>query len=200
VGVYGAQRGTFTSLRERPALGSRSRVATVRFVDVDEAIRGRRTHKAYKPQAVPREELDGLFELARWAPNHNLTIPWRFRVIGPQALERLKEAAGPEAAAKLDRAPTLVVCSCALTDDEVQNEEDLHAAGVAAYIVLLGAHARGLAGYWRTPAILRERAGLDAVGVPEDERFVGLIHLGYAAGPKTAPERPPADAVVTYLD
>ncbi len=169
-------------------------------VDVDEAIRGRRTHKAYRPEPVPRSVLDELFELARWAPNHNLTIPWRFRVLGPEALERLKAAAGPEAATKLDRAPTLVVCSCALTDDEVQNEEDLHAAGIAAYIVLIGAHARGLAGYWRTPAVLRERAGLDAVGVPEDERFVGLIHLGYAAGSKTPPDRPPPDAVVTYLE
>jgi nitroreductase len=169
-------------------------------VDVDEAIRGRRTHKAYRRDPVPREVLDELFELARWAPNHNLTIPWRFRVVGPEALERLKDAAGPEAAAKLDRAPTLVVCSCALTGDEVQDEEDLHAAGVAAYIVLLGAHARGLGGYWRTPAILREHAGLEAVGVPENERFVGLIHLGTAAGEKPAPERPPPEAVVTYLD
>jgi nitroreductase len=169
-------------------------------VEVDEAIRGRRTHKAYRRDPVPREVLDELFELARWAPNHNLTIPWRFRVVGPEALERLKEAAGPESAAKLDRAPTLVVCSCVLTGDEVQDEEDLHAAGVAAYIVLLGAHARGLAGYWRTPAILRERAGLEAVGVPENERFVGLIHLGTAAGEKPAPERPPPEAVVTYLD
>ena len=92
-------------------------------------------------------------------------------------------------------------CSCALTDDEVQNEEDLHAAGIAAYIVLLGAHARGLGGYWRTPAVLRDPAGLAAaVGVPKDERFVGLIHLGHAAGDKPAPERPPPDAVVTYLD
>ena len=169
-------------------------------MEVDEAIRGRRTHKAYRPEPVPREVLDELFELARWAPNHNLTIPWRFRVIGPQALERLKVAAGPEAAAKLDRAPTLVVCSCALTGDDLQDEEDLHAAGVAAYIVLLAAHAHGLAGYWRTPAILRERAGLDAVGVPESERFIGLIHLGYAAGEKPAPARPPAEAAVEYLD
>jgi len=178
----------------------RRRYGSIRSVDVDEAVRTRRTHKAYRPRPVPREVLDELFELARWAPNHNLTIPWRFRVIGPAALERLKAAAGPEAAAKLDRAPTLIVCSCVLTGDEIQDEEDLHAAGVAAYIVLLGAHARGLAGYWRTPATLRERAGLDAVGVPEDERFVGLIHLGYAAGEKPAPERPPADAVVTYLE
>ena len=97
---------------------------------------------------------------------------------GPQALERLKEAAGPEAAAKLDRAPTLVVCSCALTGDPIQDEEDLHASAVAAYIVLLAAHARGLAGYWRTPDVLRTSEGPAAVGLPEDERFVGLLHLG----------------------
>ena len=50
------------------------------------------------PSRWPRAELDELLELARWAPNHNLTNPWRFRVVGPRALERLKEAAGPEAA------------------------------------------------------------------------------------------------------
>ncbi|MEA2269765.1 MAG: hypothetical protein QOC64_2375, partial [Solirubrobacteraceae bacterium] len=80
-------------------------------MDLEEAIRGRRTHKAYGSEPVPRETLDELFELARWAPNHNLTNPWRFRVVGPGALERLKAAAGPEAAAKLDRAPTLVAVS-----------------------------------------------------------------------------------------
>ena len=89
-------------------------------MEVSEAIRTRRTHKAFKPEPVDRAVLDELFELARWAPNHNLTNPWRFRVIGPRALERLKEAAGPEAAGKLDRAPTLVVCSCALGGDEIR--------------------------------------------------------------------------------
>ena len=74
-------------------------------MDVEEAIRTRRTHKVYGPEPVPRETLDELFELARWAPNHNLTNPWRFRVLGPEALARLKRAAGPEAAAKLERAP-----------------------------------------------------------------------------------------------
>jgi nitroreductase len=169
-------------------------------MDVDEAIRTRRTHKAYRPEAVPREVLDELFELARWAPNHNLTNPWRFRVIGPSALERLKEAAGPESAAKLDRAPSLVVCSCALTGDPVQDEEDLHATACAAFIVLLAAHARGLVGYWRTPEVLREPAGLAAVGVPEGERFVGLLHLGYGVQEQRPPEREPTSAVVTYLD
>jgi nitroreductase len=170
-------------------------------MDVEEAIRTRRTHKAYRSEPVDRETLDGLLELARWAPNHHLTNPWRFRVVGPAALGRLKAAAGPEAAAKLDRAPTLVVCSCALGgEDSVQDEEDLHATAVAAYIVLLAAHARGLVGYWRTPEVLRTPAGAAAVGLEPGERFVALIHLGHPVQEKPAPEREPAASVVTYLE
>lgn len=169
-------------------------------MDVDTAIRTRRTHKAFRPHPVPNAVLDGLFDLARWAPNHNLTNPWRFRVLGPAALARLKQAAGPEAASKLDRAPTLVVCSCVLGGDPVQDEEDLHATACAAYIVLLAAHARGLAGYWRTPTVLRTDAGRAAVELPENERFVSLIHLGEPVQERQAPERAPAAETVAYLD
>jgi nitroreductase len=169
-------------------------------MDVETAIRTRRTHKAFKPQPIPRETLDELFDLARWAPNHNLTNPWRFRVLGPRALERLKEAAGPESAAKLDRAPTLIVGSCALSGDPVQDEEDLHATACASYIILLAAHARGVAGYWRTPEVLRTDPGRAAAGLGDDERFVSLIHLGEAVQERPAPERAPVAEGVTYLD
>jgi nitroreductase len=168
-------------------------------VDVDDAIRARRTIKAYAPLPVARETLEELFELARWAPNHHLTNPWRFRVLGPEALARLKEAAGPEAAAKLDRAPTLVVSSAVLSGDPERDEEDLHATAVATYILLLGAHARGLAGYWRTPGVLRTAEGRAAVGLGEDERFVGLVHLGEGRQGKEPPERAPVDDFVEWL-
>ena len=117
-------------------------------------------------------------------------MPWRFRVVGPAALARLKQAAGPEGAAKLDRCPTLVVVSSLLDEDPVQSEEDLHATAVAAYIVLLAAHARGLAGYWRSPGLLREEEGRAAVGLPADERFVGLLHLGQSRQERPVPARP----------
>lgn len=169
-------------------------------VDVETAIRTRRTHKAFGPEPLAREEILELLELARWAPNHHLTAPWRFRVVGPGALARLKEAAGPEGAAKLDRAPTLIVVSCALGTDPVQNEEDLHATAVASYIVLLGAHARGLAGYWRTPGLLRSAEGRAAVELPDAERFVGLLHLGQARQDKEPPERPPVEQSTAFLD
>src|ERR1700712_5427713 len=103
-------------------------------MQLDDAIRTRRTHKAYAREPVDRATLDALFELARWAPNHNLTNPWRFRALGPEALERLKAAAGPEAAVKLSRAPTLVAASVVRADDPETAEEDRDAAAVACYI------------------------------------------------------------------
>ena len=169
-------------------------------MDVETAIRSRRTHKAYGSEPVDRETLTELFELASWAPNHHVTSPWRFRVLGPESLERLKQAAGPEAATKLDRVPTLVVCSAALSGDPLQDEEDLHATAVAAYIVLLGAHARGLAGYWRTPEVLRTPQGRASVGLGDDERFVGLLHIGRPVQEQRAPERAPAADTATFLD
>jgi nitroreductase len=185
-------------------------------VDVEKAIRSRRTIKAFDPRPLERETLMELLELARWAPNHHLTNPWRFRVVGPRALERLKRAAGElaaaeaegadpaevarAAAAKLDRAPTLLVCSVVCSEDPVEMEEDRHAAAVAAYIVLLAAHGRGLAGYWRTPAVLRTQSGRQAVGLGDDEGFVGLLHLGRAKQEAEPPEREPTVRYVTFLD
>jgi nitroreductase len=169
-------------------------------MELETAIRSRRTHKAFGAEPLPREQVEELLELARWAPNHHLTAPWRFRVLGPRALERLKRAAGPEGASKLDRAPTLIVASCLLGGDLLQDEEDLHATAVAAYIVLLAAHGRGLAGYWRTPAVLRSPEGREAVGLSRGERFVALLHLGAPRQGKQPPERPPVELTTTFLD
>jgi len=170
---------------------------------LEDAIRTRRTHKAYRPEPIERATLDELFELARWAPNHHLTNPWRFRVVGPQALQRLKRAADAVESGsgrKLDRAPTLVAVTVKQGGDPVQDREDLLAGAVAAYIVLLAAHARGLAGYWRTPAVLRDPAGREALGIAEGEAVIGLVHLGHPRQEQAAPARASVEDFVEYLD
>lgn len=168
-------------------------------MDVEAAIESRRTHKAFRPEPIPTDVLDELLALARWAPNHHLTNPWRFRVIGPSALAGLKTAAGPESAPKLDRAPTLVAATSVRAEDPVQDQEDLCATACAVYAVLLAAHGRGLAGYWRTPAVLRSPEGLKALSIPGNERFVALIHLGWPRQERQPPERLPPTDFVTHL-
>jgi nitroreductase len=163
---------------------------------IDELIRTRRTHKAFGPDPVPRETLLELFELARWAPNHHLTDPWRFRVLGEQAKQRLKDAADeakPGSGAKLDRAPTLIAVSAKQSGDAEQDHEDVLATAAAAYIVLLAAHARGLAGYWRTVPVLTTL-------LPDDELPIGLLHLGEPRQEQRVPERAPVEEIASFLD
>jgi nitroreductase len=168
-------------------------------VDLADLAAARRTHKAFAPEPVDRETLLSLLALAQFAPNHHLTQPWRFRVVGPAALERLKEAGGPGESAKLDRAPTLVVVSAALSGDLVQDEEDLCAVAAATMLVLLGATERGLASYWRTPGMLRTARGREAVGVLRGERVLGLIHLGGVEREPAPREREPVESYVEFL-
>src|SRR3954453_14120705 len=170
---------------------------------LESAVRDRRTHKAFGSRPVELEILKELFELARWAPNHHLTNPWRFRVLGPAARERLRaaaDAAKPGSGAKLDRAPTLIVVSAKQTGDAEQDHEDVLATAVSAYIVLLGGHARGLAGYWRSVPVLDSPAGRASVALPADETPIGLLHLGEPRQEQRVPERAPVDEIGVFLD
>ena len=62
-------------------------------MELEDAVRTRRTHKAFAPEPVADDTLRALFDLARWAPNHHLTNPWRFRVLGPH-FARAAQAGG----------------------------------------------------------------------------------------------------------
>jgi len=168
-------------------------------MDVETAITTRRTHKQYGREPLDRATLEELLDLARFAPNHHLTEPWRFRVLGLETLARLKEAAGAKEAAKLERAPTLIVASAALTGDALQDEEDLHATACAVYAVLLAATARGLASYWRTPAALRDPSICALLEIGAEERFVALIHLGPRVSDPPPKDREPMATRLTFL-
>jgi nitroreductase len=168
-------------------------------VNLAELAAARRTHKAFGSEPVARETLLELLEVARFAPTHHLNQPWRFRVLGPETLAALKRAAGEKEAAKLDRAPRLVVATAALTGDLVTDEEDVCATAAAIQLVLLAATERGIATYWRTPQVLRTRAGRDALGIPLGERFLGLLHFGSPAREPAPREREPVESYVEFL-
>jgi nitroreductase len=168
-------------------------------MDVDDAIRTRRTHKQYGPEPVDPATLRELLELARWAPNHHLTQPARFRILGPETRARLEAACGDKEALKLRRAPTLVLATAALGGDAHTDAEDLHATACAVYAILLGATSRGLASYWRSPSALDDPGIRNLLGLAPSESVVALIHLGAPAGDPPAKERAPLAELVTSL-
>ncbi len=167
-------------------------------MDVSAAIRRRRTHKQYGSEPVDDATIRELVDLARHAPNHKLTQPWRFRVLGPDARSRLEAACGEKEAIKLRRAPTLIVATAVLSGDPHMDHEDLLATACAVYAVLLGATDRGLASYWRTPLALDEPAARTVLGLEPNERIVALIHLGPVASEPPEKERAPLEEILSF--
>lgn len=161
-------------------------------MDVEAAIRARRTHKQYGSEPVDEGTVRELLDVARWAPNHKLTNPWRFRLLGPETRARIEALAGEKEAAKLRRAPTLVLATAVLSDDPVLAAEDVLATGCAVYAVLLTATARGLASYWRTPPAA-------VAALAPGEHPVALIHLGPKLSEPPPKERLAVSDVLSVL-
>ncbi len=171
----------------------------MRRVDLETAIRSRRTHKQYGSEPVPEDVVRDLVELARWAPNHKLTNPWRFRLLGPETRAAIDRVVSEQEVAKLRRAPTLVLVTAVRSEDPVLADEDVQAAAAASYALLLGATARGLASYWRTPACFREPPVRELLGLADNEVLVSLVHLGPPASDPPPKERTAVEDVFTAL-
>jgi nitroreductase len=169
-------------------------------MDVIEAIRTRRSIFKFKPEVVSTEIIKRIFEAGLWAPNHHLTEPWRFVVLGEKTKEILGhrygeiqqakavEGAGIEVKkalkdagyAKFMSKPTIVAVVCLKDGDETKNREDYAAACCAAQNMQLAAWAEGVGVQWSTGPITLEKATYDLLGVNwETEYIIGFFYMGY---------------------
>ena len=169
-------------------------------MDVETAIRTRRTHKAFGPEPLDREELEALLELARWAPNHHLTAPWRFRVLGPRVPRRAEGGGRPRGArpSSTGRRPwsSSPPCSRATPSRTRRTCTRPRSPPTSSSSPPMPAASPATGG---RPEVLRSEEGRRAVGLGDGERFVGLLHLGSPRQEKAPPERPPVDQVTEFL-
>ena len=101
-----------------------------------ERIRGRRTVKLFLQTPVDRQVIFDAIEVARWAPNHHVTEPWHFYVLGDEAMKANVELIRKITAEKKDarkaefkakaatEIPGWLVVTCKTSDDEIVQRED----------------------------------------------------------------------------
>lgn len=187
-------------------------------MDVMAAIRSRRTIFKFKPDPVSETALRRIFEAGLWAPNHHLTEPWRFVVLGEKTKEILAQrysdiqvekasASASDAAkaalkaagyAKFMSKPTIVAAACLKNGDATKNLEDYAAACCAMQNVQLAAWAEGVGMQWSTGPITLEKDTYDLLGIHhEREYIIGFFYMGYPEDIPT-PRRKPLDAVMHW--
>jgi nitroreductase len=156
-------------------------------MQVEDAIRERRTLKEFTDAPVAAELVGELLELAVLAPNHHETEPWRFWVVGPKTLQAMSDATGDK---KLLRSQTAIVVGVKRDADAQTAEEDYAAVACAIQNIMLAARGRGLASFWRTPGVLSRPQVARILDVPRKVRLIGMVHLGLPGEPfPPQPER-----------
>jgi nitroreductase len=61
-------------------------------MELDAAVRGRRSIRKFRFDPIPRKLLEDLLETARWAPSWGNTQPWEIYVITGEPLEAFRKA------------------------------------------------------------------------------------------------------------
>ena len=177
-----------------------------------ERIRSRRSTNMFLKQDVSMDLVREAIELARWAPNHHLTEPWHFYVLGEEkkaasvelirtiVTENKNAEMGDHKAKSAAAIPGWLVVTCAKSDDDLRGREDYAACCCAVQNILLYLSEAGVASKWTTGLITRDQRFFELLGVDAEKEFVvGLIWYGY---PKILPTQSRKDVaeILTETD
>src|SRR3954470_16482966 len=125
-------------------------------MNVSDAVRDRRSIKRFTDQPVSRQDVETMLTAATLAPNHRLTQPWRFYVLGPEARHAYGLALGERKAKKVEDAdaarslrdavaaehralPCMIAVAVVNNDNPEIREEDFAAAMMAIQNLALAA-------------------------------------------------------------
>jgi nitroreductase len=162
------------------------------FMDnVAALIRARRTIHDFLPDEVPRDLIVEALDAACWAPNHHLTQPWRFYLVGPETKEAIAKLTrdmvtakkgADEGQAKYERwraIPGWIVVTSARSDDPQRTLEDYASTACTIHNLSLQLWTHGIGVKWTTGAVTRTDEFHDLLWIdPEVEQVVGLVWYG----------------------
>jgi len=182
------------------------------IMDIKDLIRERRTVHQFKAGSKPDDEiLRDVVERAVWAPNHHMTQPWKFYLLGEDSKNRIcllnaeqvnEKQGGKAAEIKFKRwrdIPGWLVLTCQKSEDEITMQEDYASCCCVAQNMMLLLWERGIGVKWTTGAVTRTQAFHDIIKVnSETEKVVGLFWYGI---PDEIPGavRKPVEQILTEL-
>jgi len=168
-------------------------------LDVFEAVKGRRSIRAFTSQSVSEEIVNKLIDAARHAPSAGNIQPWEFIIIRkPEMKHKLAVAALNQTF--IEEAPVVIVV-CA---NEHMSRRGYGSRGATLYCIqdtaaaiqniLLAAYSMGLGTCWI--GAFNEDKAREALEIPEGVRPIAIIPIGYPeAKASQRPKRPISDIV-----
>lgn len=149
-------------------------------MDLQEAIRTRRSIRAYKPDPIDDETLNRVLEAVRIAPSGSNRQPWRFILVKNEELKKRLAAACNKQAFIAEGPLVVVACGFKIPIDRggyMGNMGMLVDVSIAFTHLMLAARAEGLGTCWIGAFDNNEVKKL--LKIPEDVNVVAVSPLGY---------------------
>jgi nitroreductase len=185
-------------------------------MNVLDAIAHRRSIKKFTDRVISRGEIEQLLHAAAQAPNHRMTQPWRFHVLGPQARRAYGAALGDRKARRMEDAeagrmvrdkvasehealPLMIVVAMHEDENPDIRQEDYAAVMMGVQNLGLAAVALGLGTHIKTGAVMDDPAARAAAGVAEGERIVAIVNVGEPQDVPEPKQRADAASLTTWM-
>ena len=173
----------------------------VEIMEVFEAIKGRRSIRAFKRRDVSDEDVAKLIDAAIWAPSAGNIQPWEFVILRkPEGKRRLVEAAWEQSF--IEEAAVVIVV-CANENRSMQRYGDrgkslycIQDTAAAIQNIHLAAYSLGLGTCW--VGAFKEQEVSQILNVPQGIRPVAIVPVGYAAESASPRSKRPMDQIVHY--
>jgi nitroreductase len=168
-------------------------------LDVFEAIKKRRSVRAYTDEKVSEEEVKRLIDAARWAPSAGNIQPWEFVVVRDMEKKRKLSDAALNQTFIEKAAVVIVVCADLNRSSSGYGSRGVHLYSIqdtaaATENILLAAQELGLATCW--VGAFHENEVAKAVKAPRNMRAVAIVTVGHPAEEPAAPHKRSVDEIV----
>lgn len=155
-------------------------------MDVAEAIKKRRSVRAYKPDPIPEEKLRKVLEAARLAPSAHNAQEWKFIVVKDET-KRKKLAEAALGQSFVAEAPVVIAAISLNPKHDMASDIPAYAIDLAIAVdhMTLQATEENLGCCW-VGAFWQEKVK-EILEIPKDYKVVILLPLGFSAdqpGPK----------------
>ncbi len=175
----------------------------------------RRSIREFSAREPTRAEIETLLDHAVTVPNHRLTQPWKFYVLGPESRRAFGLVLGGRKARKIEdpaagelvrqrvadehaALPLMIAVAINQSENPEIREEDYAAGMMAVQNIALAAVALGLGTHIKSGAVMDDPAAREAIGAGDGERVIAILNVGEPAAVPSAKARRPASEVTIW--
>lgn len=175
-------------------------------------IKQTRTIHSYVPHKVDLNILKECLSISLMAPNHRLSMPWRFMLVGDQTKKKLaqiqlqlKGKSGSDELLKIETqflAPSFLLAIYLEKKEEHLYKEDYATLSCSIQLLALNLRAHGLGYKWSTGKVTRDTMTYQTLDIdPNKYQMEGWIWIGKeenSLAPLAA--RPEIDSILKIID